>query len=181
MEVPGEHAPTLLQRLCPLRLMIFDVDGVLTDGSLHYGGEGERYKTFHVLDGQGLVWLRQSEVTVAILSGRRSEAVRRRALELGIEAVLEGVEDKRAALDELLDRLGRSHRETGFMGDDVIDIPVMRRVGFAATVPHAANGVAAHAHWMSTRAGGHGAVRELAELILSAQGKLEGLMARYLD
>lgn len=176
-----ERAPTLLQRLCPLGLMIFDVDGVLTDGSLVYSGRGEEYKTFHVLDGQGLIWLKQSGIGVAILSGRSSEAVRRRATELGIEMVLEGIEDKRRALDDLLKHFDKTPRETGYMGDDVVDIPVMRRVGFAATVPHAANGVAAHAHWMSGRAGGHGAAREVAELILSAQGKLEGLLAPHLD
>ncbi|MGA2549386.1 MAG: phenylphosphate carboxylase subunit delta [Burkholderiaceae bacterium] len=176
-----ERAPTLLQRLAPLEVMIFDVDGVLTDGSLHYGGDGETTKVFHVLDGQGLIWLKQVGITVAIISGRKSKAVQRRAADLGIERVMEGVEDKRVALDTLLRQVRKSPRETGFMGDDVMDIPVMRRVGFAATVPHAANTVAAHAHWMSSRAGGHGAAREVAELILSAQGKLEGLMARFLE
>jgi 3-deoxy-D-manno-octulosonate 8-phosphate phosphatase (KDO 8-P phosphatase) len=171
--------PTLLQRLAPLELMIFDVDGVLTDGTLFYSDAGESLKAFNALDGQGVKWLHAAGITTALISGRSSPIVARRARDLGVDEVLQGVEDKRAALDPLLERLGKSTRVTGFMGDDVMDIPVMRRVGFAATVPHAANGVAAHAHWMSARAGGRGAVREVCELILSAQGKLELLLARY--
>jgi 3-deoxy-D-manno-octulosonate 8-phosphate phosphatase (KDO 8-P phosphatase) len=179
MHRTDSREPTLLQRLAPLELMIFDVDGVLTDGTLYYSESGEHLKAFHVLDGHGLKWLRAAGIATALMSGRSSAIVTRRADDLGVDAVLLGVEDKRAALDELLERLGKSARVTGFMGDDVIDIPVMRRVGFAATVPHAANGVAAHAHWMSARAGGHGAAREVCELILSAQGKLEPLLAQY--
>lgn len=173
--------PTLLQRLAPLELMIFDVDGILTDGTLYYGSDGEVVKAFHVLDGHGLKWLRSAGITTAIVSGRASPIVVRRAAELGIEHVIQGVDDKRIAVDALLRELGKSNRVTGFMGDDVMDIPVMRRVGFAATVPHAANTVAAYAHWMSARAGGHGAVREVCELILGAQGKLGACMAHFLE
>lgn len=172
-----ERDPTLLQRLCPLTLMVFDVDGVLTDGTLYYGPGGEVLKAFNVLDGQGLRWLQDAGLRVAILSGRDSPMVTVRARELGIDWVIQGAADKRSAIEELIARHGGSYRETGFMGDDVPDIPVLRRVGFAATVPHAADGVAAHAHWMSARAGGRGAVREVCELILGAQGKLEPLFA----
>jgi len=178
---PDERDPTLLQRLAPLELMIFDVDGVLTDGTLFWGNDGEALKVFHVHDGHGLKWLRSAGIATAIVSGRTSPIVIRRAAELGIERVLQGIEDKRAAVDALLTDLRKTTRVTGFMGDDVMDIPAMRRVGFAATVPHAANAVAAHAHWMSARAGGHGAVREVCELILSAQGKLDACMAPYLE
>jgi 3-deoxy-D-manno-octulosonate 8-phosphate phosphatase (KDO 8-P phosphatase) len=179
MQRQDSREPTLLQRLAPLELMVFDVDGVLTDGTLYYGDAGETLKAFHVLDGFGLKWLSVCGISTAIISGRSSDIVARRAEDLGVHAVIQGVEDKRAALDQLLAQLNKTPRVTGYMGDDVIDIPVMRRVGFAATVPHAANGVAAHAHWMSARAGGRGAVREVCELILSAQGKLEPMLAQY--
>lgn len=179
MQRTDSREPTLLQRLAPLELMVFDVDGVLTDGTLYYGDHGETLKAFNVLDGHGLKWLHAAGIATALISGRSSSIVERRAEDLGIDAVLQGIDDKRAALDQLLARLGKTLRVTGFMGDDILDVPVMRRVGFAATVPHAANGVAAHAHWMSARAGGRGAVREVCELILSAQGKLEPLLAQF--
>ncbi len=181
MVQPDARELTLLQRLAPLELMIFDVDGVLTDGKLYYGPGGEVMKAFHALDGHGIKLLHSAGIATAILSARNSHIVTRRATELGIEEVVQGVDNKREALDDLLKRLGVPARLTGFMGDDVLDIPVMQRIGFAATVPHAANGVAAYAHWMSSRAGGHGAVREVCELILSAKGKLDALLAQYQD
>lgn len=171
--------PSLLQRLSAIQVMIFDVDGVLTDGTLYYAENGEHAKAFNVLDGQGMRWLSDSNVRMAIVSGRSSPMVARRAQDLGVELVLQGVADKAAVLDEVMRTLDAPAKNIGFMGDDVIDIGLMRRVGFAATVPNAANGVARHAHWMSNRPGGQGAVREVCELILGAQGKLEPLLASY--
>jgi 3-deoxy-D-manno-octulosonate 8-phosphate phosphatase (KDO 8-P phosphatase) len=171
--------PTLLQRLFSVQLMIFDVDGVLTDGSLYYGDQGEMVKGFNVLDGLGMLWLSRSEIRTVILSGRESSIVTRRAADLGVEMVLQGIADKSQALDTVIEAMAVPARHIGYMGDDVIDISVMRRVGFAATVPNAATGVARHAHWMSNRPGGQGAVREVCELILGAQGKLEPLLAGY--
>jgi 3-deoxy-D-manno-octulosonate 8-phosphate phosphatase (KDO 8-P phosphatase) len=171
--------PTLMQRLFSIQLMIFDVDGVLTDGTLLYGAEGEVLKGFNVLDGLGMLWLSRSQIRTVILSGRESTMVTKRAADLGVDMVLQGIADKSHALDTVIEAMAVPARNIGYMGDDVVDISVMRRVGFAATVPNAATGVARHAHWMSNRPGGQGAVRELCELILGAQGKLEPLLAGY--
>jgi 3-deoxy-D-manno-octulosonate 8-phosphate phosphatase (KDO 8-P phosphatase) len=147
--------PSLIQRLSKIELMIFDVDGVLTDGTLYYGEHGEDAKAFNVLDGQGMRWLSESSIRTAIVSGRNSKMVAHRARDLGVDLVLQGVADKAAVLEEVMRALETASKNIGFMGDDVIDIGLMRRVGFAATVPNAANGVARHAHWMSNRPGGH--------------------------
>lgn len=172
--MPGaaSRGTALEQRLQGIALMIFDVDGVLTDGRLHYGPQGEALKVFHVHDGHGLKMLRQAGIRTAILSGRSSPIVERRATELSIDRVLQGIEEKSPALDMLCADLGVPLAACGFMGDDWPDVPVLRRVGFAATVPGAALGVQEHAHWVSRHAGGQGAVREACELILRAQGKL---------
>ena len=171
--------PTLMQRLFSVQLMIFDVDGVLTDGTLYYGAAGELVKGFNVLDGLGMLWLSRSQIRTVILTGRDSAMVTKRATDLGVDMVLQGIADKSEALDTVIEEMAVPARNIGYMGDDVIDIAVMRRVGFAATVPNAATGVARHAHWMSNRPGGQGAVREVCELILGAQGKLEALLASY--
>jgi 3-deoxy-D-manno-octulosonate 8-phosphate phosphatase (KDO 8-P phosphatase) len=166
----------LVTRLRAVELMVFDVDGVLTDGRLYYGEHGEAMKSFHVHDGQGLKELRRHGVHTAVLSGRASPMVTRRAAELGIDHVLQGIEDKRVALDDLLGLLGKTPSVVGFMGDDWVDVPVMNYVGFAATVPNAAYMVASHAHWVSQAHGGRGAVRELCDLLLDARGELDDLL-----
>jgi 3-deoxy-D-manno-octulosonate 8-phosphate phosphatase (KDO 8-P phosphatase) len=155
--------------LARLALMVFDVDGVLTDGTLYYGPDGEVLKAFHVLDGTGLKALEAIGVATAIITGRKSAMVTARCTELGIHRVAQGVADKVAAFEAFRDELGLTEDVCGYMGDDEIDIPVMRRVGFAATVPGAADCVFAHAHWVSRRAGGHGAVREVCDLIVRAR------------
>ena len=170
---------TLMQRLFSIQLMMFDVDGVLTDGTLYYNERGEALKAFNVLDGLGIRMLVEAGIRTAIMSGRKSEMVVSRARDLGIEIVMQGVSDKAAALDQLVRELDIPARNIGYMGDDVIDIGVMRRVGFAATVPNAGTGVATHAHWMSNRPGGQGAVREVCELILGAQNKLDARLTAY--
>lgn len=162
---------TLQQRLQGLRLMIFDVDGVLTDGSLYYGEHGETLKVFHVLDGHGMKALMQAGILTAIISARSCAIVERRAQELGCRHVFQGAHDKAAAFAALLQTTQLTPAVCGFMGDDLLDLPVMRQVGFAATVPNAAEGVSAHAHWVSTRLGGQGAARQVCDLILAAQGR----------
>jgi 3-deoxy-D-manno-octulosonate 8-phosphate phosphatase (KDO 8-P phosphatase) len=162
----------LIERLVRIKLMVFDIDGVLTDGSLWYGDEGEVFKRFHAHDGHGLKMLLSSGIRVALITGRTSKIVSLRAAELGIADVMQDVRDKGQALSELVSRQFLSFEEVGFMGDDLIDIPAMQKVGFAASVPDAPPYIAQAAHWVSSKAGGHGAVRECCDLILASQGKL---------
>ena len=163
-----------------VKLMLFDVDGVMTDGRLWYGPEGETLKSFSVLDGHGLKLLMDAGLLTGLLSGRRSPAAAQRAAELGIPHVLLGIEDKRAAFEALGVRLGVAPAEIGFMGDDVVDLPVLRRCGFACAPPGAHALVIADAHYVTRAAGGSGAVREVCELLLRAQGRLDGALAGYL-
>ncbi|VCU71775.1 3-deoxy-D-manno-octulosonate 8-phosphate phosphatase KdsC [Pigmentiphaga humi] len=167
----------LRERVARLRLMIFDVDGVLTDGRLHYGEHGETVKIFHALDGFGLRMLHESGIEVAFMTGRDSPTVSRRAAELGISEVQQGVRDKSAAVAALAQRHGLDLAEVGFMGDDIIDLAAMQRVGFAASVAEAPTYVGQAAHWIAQRPAGHGAVRECCDLILASQGRLGGYVA----
>ena len=174
---------TLLQateRAKKIKLMIFDVDGVLTDGALRYGAEGELIKTFNVLDGHGIKLLQQFGVKAAIISARQSAIVARRAADLGIKIVLQGEGEKRIAFENTIAELALSPQQCGFMGDDVIDLPVMTRVGFAASVPKGHAEVLTRAHYVAQVFGGHGAVREVCDFILRAQGNYEAALAPYL-
>jgi len=170
-------APAVRERAAAVRLMVFDVDGVLTDGSLYYGENGELFKRFHSLDGHGLRLLGESGVAVALITGRSGPVVDRRAAELGIADVMQGVREKGPALAELAQRRGVPLEQTGYMGDDIIDLPAMQRAGFAASVPNAPAYVSQGAHWVSTQPGGSGAVRECCDLLLAAQGRLGGFLA----
>jgi len=160
------------ERARAVRMMVFDVDGILTDGSLWYGEQGEAVKPFNALDGHGLRLLREQGIHVAWVSGRKSAITARRAAELGISPALQGVRDKIAAVEDLAREAGLSLQDVGYMGDDIIDLPVLQRVGFAASVPNAPFYVGQAAHWTSTLKGGAGAVRECCDLILAAQGRL---------
>jgi 3-deoxy-D-manno-octulosonate 8-phosphate phosphatase (KDO 8-P phosphatase) len=162
----------LRERLARIKLMVFDVDGVLTDGSLWYGENGEIVKRFNALDGHGLKMLTTSGIKVALITGREGPIVDRRAAELGLGDVLQNVRDKGAALNDLVARYHLSLEESGFMGDDLIDLPAMQRAGFAASVPSAPAYVTQAAHWVATAHGGRGAARECCDLILAAQGRL---------
>ena len=169
-----------LERAKRVRLMLFDVDGVLTDGRLWYGPSGDALKAFSVLDGHGIKQLLQSGVAVALLSGRNSPAVALRAAELGIAHVLQGTDDKLAAFESLAGRLGVAAAEAGFMGDEVIDLPVLRRCGFACAPAAAHELVRGHVHYLARAPAGAGAVREVCEFLMRAQGTLEAALARYL-
>jgi 3-deoxy-D-manno-octulosonate 8-phosphate phosphatase (KDO 8-P phosphatase) len=158
------------QRAARLRLVALDVDGVLTDGRLYYGPQGEALKVFDVRDGHGIKMLLGHGIEVAILSARSSDIVGTRARELGIARVLQGRGDKAAAWSELLRDAGVDAAQAGFIGDDLPDLPVLARAGFAATVADARDEVKAAAHWIAGQAGGRGAVRALAEFILQAKG-----------
>jgi 3-deoxy-D-manno-octulosonate 8-phosphate phosphatase (KDO 8-P phosphatase) len=163
-----------------IKLAAFDVDGVLTDGTLYLTDGGEEIKAFNSLDGHGLKMLRESGVELAIITGRTSQSVALRAKNLGIELLYQGVEDKARAFAELLVARRLDAAAAAYMGDDVVDLPVLTRCGLALTVPEAPLIVKQHAHYV-TRAGvGRGAAREACELIMHAQGKLEGALAAYL-
>jgi 3-deoxy-D-manno-octulosonate 8-phosphate phosphatase (KDO 8-P phosphatase) len=168
-------------RASRLRLMAFDVDGVMTDGRLYFGSAGDEMKTFSSRDGHGLKMLQAGGVRLAIITGRTSRAVEARAANLGIDLLHQGVEDKREVMLRLLDQIGLSAQEAGYMGDDVVDLTVMRTCGFAATVQDAHPLVLRHAHWVARQPAGGGAVRELCEAILAAQGRLDAALARYLS
>ena len=173
-------SPDALVRARRVRLMIFDVDGVLTDGRLWYGAEGEVLKSFHTLDGHGLKLLGLAGIATAILSGRESAAVTRRASELGIAHVLQGIERKGSAFDALLAKLGLSAPEAGCMGDDVMDLPVLRRCGLACA-PHEAHArVLDCAHLITSAPAGAGAAREICDLLMQSQDSLQAALARYL-
>ena len=176
----GMVTSDVLARAAQVRLMIFDVDGVLTDGGLHFGSDGEILKRFNALDGHGIKLLQQFGVATAIISARSSPLVQRRADDLGITHVFQGAHDKRVAFGQLLDASGIAAAESGFVGDDVIDLPILTRVGFAASVPHGHVEVRQRAHYVTSAAGGHGAARELCDLILRAQGNYEAALAPYL-
>jgi 3-deoxy-D-manno-octulosonate 8-phosphate phosphatase (KDO 8-P phosphatase) len=160
--------------------MVFDVDGVLTDGTLWYGPQGEALKAFHAFDGHGLKLLAASGVACAILSGRRSDAVAARAAELGIAHVLQGIEDKRRAFEGLLKRLGFPYEASGFMGDELVDLPVLTRCGLACAPREAPEAVKSRAHYVAVAPAGRGAAREVCELVMRAQGTLERAIEGYL-
>jgi 3-deoxy-D-manno-octulosonate 8-phosphate phosphatase (KDO 8-P phosphatase) len=162
-----------------VRLMAFDVDGTLTDGGILISADGELFKRFSVRDGLGLVLLQQAGIRVALVTGRNSEIVSRRARELQIDTVLQGVADKAQAMRELCEQRGLSLEQAGFMGDDWPDLPAMQAVGFAATVPDAATEVRRIAHFVATAPAGAGAARELAEFVLRAQNRLESSLGRF--
>ena len=164
--------PSIRARLERLKLMVFDVDGVLTDGGLWYTEQGETLKRFNALDGHGLKMLAVSGIQVALVTGRESPIIARRAAELGLGAVMQNVRDKATVLNELSTRYGVTLEQTGFMGDDLIDLPAMQRAGFSASVPDAPAYITQASHWVSARRGGHGAARECCDLILAAQHRL---------
>jgi 3-deoxy-D-manno-octulosonate 8-phosphate phosphatase (KDO 8-P phosphatase) len=173
-------SPDLRARARGIRLLVLDVDGVLTNGRVYYGAGGDQLKAFHIRDGLGLKMLRATGVEVAIVTGRTSRAVELRAENLGIPHVFQGVSDKLVTFEQLLKRLTLTADAAGAMGDDLPDLPVLRRCGLAACVPEAPALVRSHSHYVAERSGGAGAVRELCELLMAAQGTLEVGMQEYL-
>jgi len=171
---------TAMARAASVRLMGFDVDGVLTDGALYFTAQGDEMKAFSSQDGHGLKMLQRAGVEVAIVSGRSSRALELRARNLGIEELHMGVADKRALLAGLAARRGIDLAQAGYMGDDVVDLPILRACGFSATVADGHGEVRARVDYVAIRSGGRGAVREVCDLILRAQGKWDAAMAEYL-
>jgi 3-deoxy-D-manno-octulosonate 8-phosphate phosphatase (KDO 8-P phosphatase) len=168
-----------IERAARVKVMIFDVDGVLTDGSLTYGADGEVTKTFYVLDGLGIQLLGKTGVATAIISARNSPIVVRRAADLGITHVYQGMHDKRIAFARLLAATGATPEQCGYIGDDVIDLPLLLKVGFAVTVPSGHPEVQHRAHYVTRAAGGRGAVREVCDMVMRAQGTYEQALAPF--
>lgn len=168
------------ERARRIKLMIFDVDGILTDGRLYLSDNGEEMKAFNTRDGQGIKLLRDSGITVGIITARRSRVVEHRARELGIGLLRQGASDKAGAFAEMLASGGLTAPEVGYMGDDLGDLPVLLRCGFAATVASAPEAVRLRAHYVARAGGGEGAAREVCEFILNAQGAMERAVAAYL-
>lgn len=163
-----------------IKLLLLDVDGVLTDGRFMLTEAGEEHKSFNTQDGLGLRLLLQEGIGVVLISGRDSKAVDIRARDLGLTAVYQGVKDKVAVFEEILQKRAASPEEVGFVGDDLVDLPLLMRVGFAVAVANAVEEVREKAHYVTRKSGGQGAVREVCEVILKAQGKWEHCLSRYL-
>ena len=162
-----------------VRMLVLDVDGVLTDGRLYYGNSGEEFKAFNIKDGLGIKLLQRAGIPVAIITGRSSASVLRRAAELGIEHLVQGREDKLTALQELCEQCGLAPGDCAYMGDDLPDLGAINAAGLGMTVADGAGAVRAAADWCSDAAGGAGAVREACEFILTSQGQLERLEEGY--
>ena len=169
----------IYERARNIRVAVFDVDGVLTDGGLYYTDSGEELKRFNVRVGHGLKMLKESGVTPAIITSRSSRCVAERARNLGIELLFQGAADKLAAFAELLGRAGVEAAACAYAGDDLVDLPVMQRCGLAATVPGAPAAVRRQAHFVTRARGGAGAARAISEVILYAQGSLAARIADY--
>lgn len=170
----------IVEKAKKLKLLILDVDGVLTDGKLFFDNEGNEYKAFHARDGHGIKLLQQTGVEVAVISGRKSNSVALRMKNLGIQHVYQGHENKIAAFNELIDKTGVTHEQVAHVGDDVLDLPIMTRVGLAIAVNDANFAVKQRAHWCTSLAGGQGAVREVCDFIMQAQGHFDDVLSIYL-
>ena len=162
-----------------VRLLLFDVDGVLTDGKILLHGDGTESKTFDIKDGTGIVWAQRFGITIGFLSARSSVATAQRAAQLGVTLVHQGVASKLDAYQQMVDGLMLEDAQVAYMGDDVLDLPVLSCVGLAAAPADAAEDVKSRMHWVSARPGGHGAARELIEIVLRAQKQWDALLATY--
>ncbi len=172
-------SPTLEQRLQAIRMIVFDIDGVLTDGSLFYGDDGQEYKAFNSRDGHGIKMLRATGVESGIITGRTSQVVLHRARNLGITRIFQGADDKLVAFAALLADAGLDEHQIAYMGDDIVDLPVLRRCGLAVTVPDAPEEVKIRCHLVTRAGAGRGAAREVCETIMRTQGTWAAQLALY--
>ena len=170
----------LQARAARIRLLLLDVDGVLTDGTVLIHGTRGESKRFFIRDGLALVWAKRLGLEVGFLSGRPSETTSRRATELGVQIVVQGGTDKQTGYEAILDRHGFTDTEVAYMADDLLDLPVLARAGLSTAPADAADEVRSRVHWVSRHPGGHGAVRELVELLLRAQARWDALVDSYL-
>ncbi len=166
-------------RLTPIRLLLLDVDGVLSDGRIVYDAHGTEIKSFDVKDGHGIKMLQKAGIEVGIISGRSSKVVNVRAKELGIEILYQGIADKDIPYAEIIKQRGLRDEEIAYIGDDVVDLPILRRVGFAVATADAVDDIRPYVHYVTNRCGGRGAVREVCDLILKARGDWDAVMGGY--
>lgn len=166
-------------RIAPVRLLLLDVDGVLSDGRIVYDAHGTEIKTFDVKDGHGIKMLQKAGIEVGIISGRSSGVVNVRAKELGIDILYQGVADKALPYAEIVKQLALRDEEIAYVGDDIVDLPVLRRVGFAVATADAVDDIRPYVHYVTNRRGGRGAVREVCDLILKARGDWSSVLAGY--
>ena len=171
----------IIEKAKKIKLLILDVDGVLTDGRLFFDDQGKEYKCFHARDGHGIKLLRQTGVEVAVISGRKSNSVALRMKSLGVEHVYQGHENKIAAFNEIIQSLSVSPEQVAHMGDDLLDLPIMVRVGLSIAVNDANSAVKERADWCTSTSGGLGAVREVCDFIMQAQGTYEEIVNSYLQ
>ena len=164
-----------------IKLLLFDVDGVLTDGTIVIHGDGSESKPFNIRDGAGLVWAQRAGLSVGLLSARLADATTIRAAQLGITTVVQGAVNKLAGYEQILKDAGLTDAQVGYMGDDLQDLPVLRRAGFSAAPADAAPEVLAAVHWVSASGGGRGAARECVEHVLRAQGLWRTAVAEFLE
>jgi len=164
-----------------IKLLLLDVDGVMTDGRIIYVNDGGEAKAFDVKDGHGLKLIQRAGIQVGIITGRHSDIVARRAAELGIELVYQGIKDKRLPFREILEKLGLEPSEVAYVGDDVVDLPVLRQVGFSATVADAVDDVKAYVDFVTSRPGGRGAVREICDFLLKESGRWTSVTSHYFE
>lgn len=169
------------QRMKDIRLLLLDVDGVMTDGVIAYDNNGVETKHFHVRDGHGLKLLQRAGIEVGIITGRESALVEMRAAELGIFRVFQGAKNKLEPYEQILTQSGFKDHQVAYVGDDLIDLPVLRRVGFAVAVADAASELRPYVDYITSTSGGQGAVREVCDLILKQSGKWEQVTARYFE
>ena len=170
----------ITEQAARVRLILFDVDGVLTDGKLLVHADGSESKTFDIKDGTGIVWAQRLGLTVGLLSARSSVATAQRAAQLGITLVHQGVQSKLETYNQIADSLMLDDADVAYMGDDILDLPVLARVGLATAPADASADVRSRVHWVSQAKGGDGAARELIELILRAQNRWDSVIATYL-
>lgn len=171
----------LIEKASTIRLVILDVDGVLTTGALWYGAQGEELKGFHVHDGLGIKLLQKTGIEVAIITARQSEIVLHRMRDLNVTHIYQGYNDKLPAYEDIKQKLQIADNQIAYIGDDLTDLPLLRRVGLAVTVPNAPKIIQEHVHWVTKAKGGKGAVRELCEFILQAQGSYQPILDTYLQ
>ena len=175
----ADASDALLARAKAVKLLLFDVDGVLTDGSLFLDNHGEEYKAFNSRDGHGLKMLQRNGVAIGIITGRESQILAHRMQELGIQHVRQGCADKFPVYEQMIAELSLKPEQVGFVGDDVVDLPIMLRVGFAVCPQDGHFLVKRHAHWVTPSNGGRGAGRDVCELLMLAQGTFGTEMQRY--
>ncbi len=170
----------ILEKAAQIKLVIFDVDGVLTNGGLFFGDDGQEYKEFYSRDGLGIKLLQRTGVEIAVITARESQLVIHRMKNLGIEHLYQGRLDKITAYKDLIEKLGVTPEQTAYVGDDVIDLSVMKRVGLAICVADGHPFVKQHSHWTTPHDGGRGAARDVCELIMQAQGTLDSQLNSFL-